>query len=889
MEIQDIKTQISIGLILDHYGMEADKNQRMRCPFHDDKTPSMQIYTKTNTAYCFSSNCRTHGKSLDVIDFIMFKESITKHEAIEKAKTMINGQLIMVDEQVKPSEEFIRTDVLTKIFIYFKNGLNSSVPALEYLKSRNLDPNQIEVGYNAGQFHYTNRDNKELIKSLVKVGLLTEDASRGNYQIFAKNCIVFALKNSQNQVAGLYFRSTINDKESKHYYLKDRSGLYPHYPHQNTKGLIITEAIIDAATLLQNAAITQQYSIVAAYGTNGLTEEHQEAIRNLKELEEVIFFFDGDESGKVAVNKYAIVIKEMLANIKISIVNTPDGEDVNSLLVSHSKLEVLQHLIEQRKPINCEGKVQELLFSTEEISIEKKSDDLRLTTDDYAKSENLNTENPNNISYESVGMRYEIKGSIKPLLDSLKISLQIINIKEGIDYRTKLDLYEYKQIQTTAEAAAEVLHVTKEKIQRDLMILTKLLEHYRNTTTPKNGTERIKTQVNEINTKACIEFLKQTNCLTNINKLIGQCGVIGEENTRILLFVIATSYKMKETLHALIQGSSGSGKTRLLKIIGNLIPQEDVKRFTRVTESSFYNYGEYDLVNRFLCFEDIDGLKEEALLALRELMSNDILISSTSQKFDDGNIRSTERTVRGPIASIACTTRGDYYEDNISRSFVIAVDESREQTQRIINYQNQKYAGQINEREEEKTNLFLQNCIRLLKPYKIINPYANKIHLPDDAHKIRRLNEMYQSIVKQITIINQYQRKQDNQGRLITEKEDLQIACEILFESIILKVDELDGSLRQFFEKLKSFVKEKNKGSVNGEISYEFNRFEIMNATGIKKTQQHFYINKLVQLEYLKQRGFANRGFTYQIAYWDNMQGIRTRIKDSLNTQLQNL
>lgn len=135
MEIQDIKTQISIGLILDHYGMEADKNQRMRCPFHDDKTPSMQIYTKTNTAYCFSSNCRTHGKSLDVIDFIMYKESITKHEAIEKAKTMINGQLIMVDEQVKPSEEFIRTDVLTKIFIYFKNGLNSSVPALEYLKA----------------------------------------------------------------------------------------------------------------------------------------------------------------------------------------------------------------------------------------------------------------------------------------------------------------------------------------------------------------------------------------------------------------------------------------------------------------------------------------------------------------------------------------------------------------------------------------------------------------------------------------------------------------------------------------------------------------------------------------------------------------------------------
>ncbi|WP_410470252.1 CHC2 zinc finger domain-containing protein [Chryseobacterium sp. FH2] len=37
----------------------------MCCPFHEDKTPSMQVYYKTQTAYCFSSNCKTHGKSMD--------------------------------------------------------------------------------------------------------------------------------------------------------------------------------------------------------------------------------------------------------------------------------------------------------------------------------------------------------------------------------------------------------------------------------------------------------------------------------------------------------------------------------------------------------------------------------------------------------------------------------------------------------------------------------------------------------------------------------------------------------------------------------------------------------------------------------------------------------
>lgn len=179
--------------------------------------------------------------------------------------------------------------------------------------------------------------------------------------------------------------------------------------------------------------------------------------------------------------------------------------------------------------------------------------------------------------------------------------------------------------------------------------------------------------------------------------------------------------------------------------------------------------------------------------------------------------------------------------------------------------------------------------MRLLKPYEVINPYANKIRLPEEAHKIRRLNELYQSFVKQITLLNQYQRKQDKQGRLITEKEDLQTACDILFESILLKVDELDGSLRQFFERLKTFVLAKAKAGNYNVSDTDFNRFEVREATGVSKTQQHYYIQKLVELEYLKQNGFANRGYTYKIVHWDNIAAVRARIKDNLNNQLTEL
>jgi DNA primase len=169
----------------------------------------------------------------------------------------------------------------------------------------------------------------------------------------------------------------------------------------------------------------------------------------------------------------------------------------------------------------------------------------------------------------------------------------------------------------------------------------------------------------------------------------------------------------------------------------------------------------------------------------------------------------------------------------------------------------------------------------------VINPYADKVHLPEEAHKIRRLTALYQAFVKQITLLHQYQRKTDAQGRLISEKEDLQIAAEIMFESIVLKVDELDGSLRQFYERLKQYVKAKDNSHYQ---SYEFNQREIRQALHISKSQLHRYIQDLLALEYIRQAGgHINRGFHYKVLYWDNIQALRAKVKRHLQGQLDQL
>jgi len=415
MTIEQIKTELTLSQVLHYYHLKPDKSLRLSCPFHEDKTPSMQVYYKTHTAYCFSSNCKTHGKAMDVIDFIMYKENCTKHEAILKAKEMIGGGATAANQ------ELTRIAVLTKMFTYFKNGVHNSKPAKEYIEERNLSYTKTELGYNSGQFHHGTRKDEALIKSCIEHGLLLDLGTKsrtGNpaYKPFGKWCIVFPIRNKQGQIVSLYFRSIIDNNKCRHYYLKGRQGLYPRYPKVETKKLILTESIIDAASLLEQEAIKSKHEVISLYGTNGLTAEHIEAVSGLKELNEIIFFLNGDTPGIKAVEKYAPMLKGMLPSVKITSVEVPENEDVNSLLQSHST-DVLTHLIQTRKEYN-------LIFSDEK-STEKEEVEISQVQEEKQVTKGLDVSNPYNLKYKTSIANYQIKGFRISQLDSLKITLQI--------------------------------------------------------------------------------------------------------------------------------------------------------------------------------------------------------------------------------------------------------------------------------------------------------------------------------------------------------------------------------------------------------------------------------------------------------------------------------
>lgn len=884
MELQEIKERLTLAEVLDHYGLKPDKHGRLNCPFHPDKTPSLQVYPKTHTAYCFSSNCKTHGKSLDVIDFVMHKENCGKAEAIKKAELMVNGQLSMINDsdKISTADHYAltvpRTRILGNMFAYFKNAVHNSKPAQEYIKGRGLDATKIEVGYNTAQFHHGARKDETLISNCVAVGLLspwgTSKTGEQAYKPFAKYCICFALRDRGNHITGLYFRSTVNGDTAKHYYLKESTGLYPGYPDPATEKLIIAESIIDTASLLQTEAIRKEYTFLAAYGTNRLGPEHIGAIKGLKDLTEIIFAFDSDEAGNKAVEKYGTELKALMPGVNFSKLELPN-KDINETLQAHSE-EILLHLLETRTNV---------FLSTENKKAAEPP--AKPTVREEVKPTNgLDTTNPNKITYDTETATYYILGGLPRQLDHLKIMLSVEN-KQGLKSRNKVDLYEDRQVEKLCKEVSEKLRIRKDLMEKDVYRLTGLAETFRETEqgdastspAPDKPTQHFFTLKERTELE---NFLKKPGVIKRLNETLGKTGIVGEERNRIFLMLIAISYKMKDPLHSLIQGSSGSGKTKIVRQVSDCIPQESVTRFTRISDKALYNYPKNYFTNRLLIIEDVDGLSEDAEMAFRELQSSGELRSSVSIKLENGSITGGEKVVSGPIASMSCTTKGEVYEDNMSRVFLIAVDESTEQTKRIIRYQNAKASGKIDGREEQKAKTFIQNLIRIIEPREVVNPYAEKVQLPEEAHKIRRLNDLFQNFIKMVTLINQYQRKKTGQGKLIAEIEDVETAVEIMFESIVLKVDELDGSLRQFYEQLKGFVEKKSKG-------YEFNRFEVRGATGLGKTQQHHYLTRLVELEYIRQNGFANRGFRYRIVHWDNYRILRDRIKNNLKEQIEKL
>ena len=490
------------------------------------------------------------------------------------------------------------------------------------------------------------------------------------------------------------------------------------------------------------------------------------------------------------------------------------------------------------------------------------------------------------LHYENDILRIAVLGGVKlEGLDRLRVTLKV-ELKDSPRpaLRHNMDLYNDTQLEKFIRKIAERMEIGTSVIAASLSELTNHLESYRlQLLKDQSEQKQVKKQLTETEREEAIELLKSNNLLHTTNELIGKSGVIGEEQNRLLMYIIFTFRKGRTPLHIISLGSSGTGKTHLQEKVGELMPEEDKLEITTLSENAFYYFGQRELKNKLILIEDLDGA-ENALYPLRELQSKKRISKTIAHTNSKGERRTIHLVVEGPVSVAGCTTQEHIYEDNANRSFLIYLDESKEQDEKIMDYQRLLCAGKINIEEESRIKNLLQNVQRLLQPIKIINPYAEYLRLPVAVFKPRRTNAHYLLFIEAITFYKQYQRTQqvdESTGEIYihTEIEDIQEANQLIKNILLRKSDELSGACRNYFEKLKQYLQE-NKLT-------QFNNREIRKALRMPTSTQKRHTIALIENYFIKKvKGTKERGYLYEIINSGEYNELQNKITNVLDDTL---
>lgn len=516
------------------------------------------------------------------------------------------------------------------------------------------------------------------------------------------------------------------------------------------------------------------------------------------------------------------------------------------------------------------------------------------------QSNKLNISNPEAMTYQTEELGYTILGGIRlEGLDRMRVTIKIevLNRKfqhylnnpdiAALAIRQNLDLYSITQVEKLARLIADRLEVGVTQVSKDLSDITNELERYRLQQIESAQHEQGKQikPLTEAEKKAAMEFLQHPDLLQRTNELIGKAGMIGEELNRLLMYLIFTSRKTNKPLHIISMGSSGTGKSYLQEKIAELMPDEDKIEITALTENAFYYFDKAELGHKLILIEDLDGIWS-ALYPLRELQSKQRISKTVTIKDRNGKTKTVHLKVYGPVCIAGCTTKESLYEDNANRCFLIYLDETGEQDDRVMDMQRKMSAGKIDTTAQQQAITLLQNVQRILQPITIINRYAEQLKIPTEVFKKRRTNAHYIAFIELVTFYNQYQREQkvdEETGEMFIETtlEDIEQANHLMKEILLRKSDELNGATRNYFEELKTFL--------TGVKQNTFTNISIRNQLRVPLSSVKRYHTALLSAGYIKKIEGRSKSYHFEIISTEEYQHLQNSICTALDEALEKI
>ncbi len=855
-EIEKVKQSHDLKAVVEAYGVALKKkgaNYVGLCPFHKEKTPSFTVNPKTNLYHCFG--CDAGG---DVIGFICKMDKITFREAVEKLNRHAptgnrkSKAPYPAAESPHPVPSVNRTHLLNRVVSFYHQSFCEDPRAREYLRTRGIADNAIfsdfTIGYSNGTLLNTIPEEGDIIANLKEIGILNE---RGNEVFYG--CAIFPIFDENKDAVGLYGRR-ITDGETAHLYLPGpRRGVFNFQAAKRAKSIILAESIIDALTLY-NAGFKD---VIPCYGVNGFTRDHLDLLF-CSQVKEVYICFDLDDAGKEGAEKIAGQLKEK--SIEPYIMQLPaiplppavDKVDINSFfLLTADASAIFEKLLK-------DANVRASIRSDKIVKHEQKA---------YEKTDT-------GLVVQYGDRRYDVRGIVREgvkLKATIKAAKQKPGDKAPRFHLDTVDLYSNRSRLFFAKACAVLFSEKEEIITEDVTKLIDLAESWK----PENKDASTVQKMTKSEEDEALEFLKDPEMFSQILVDFETVGITGEDANKLMGYLSATSRKLDEPLSILIQSRSAAGKSTLQDAVLSLIPEEDYIKYTRLTGQALFYKEEDSLVHKLLAIEEEHGARD-ASYSIRNIQSSKYLsIAATGKDPVTGKLRTEEYKVKGPVAMMITTTEVELDYETANRFITLTIDESKEMTERILQKQRERQtlAGLLKKVETERITKRHHNAQRLLRPLRVINPYAELLTYPAETLRARRDNMKYLGLILAIAFLRQYQREiktiQDN-GDLLQYVEvildDIEKANTLAAEILGRTLDELAPPSRLLLKMIREMVEARCKDIEPK--NYHFNRRDIREWSRWSDSQIKRHIQQLEDLEYLYSvAGKKGKEYVYELLY----------------------
>jgi DNA primase catalytic core len=832
-QIEAVKRSVDLVALVRSSGVELErkgKNWVGRCPFHADKTPSLVVTPEKGLWNCLGA-CKNNGHPSggDALGWLVRYKKLSFPQAMKELGAKAPASAA-AEQAAPPSPE-----LLTTVVDHYHSALLASKQARAYLEKRKLwSPDLIrafKLGFADGSL-LTRLGRSPLKKDLRTIGVLT-----GSGRELMSGCVVVPLLHD-GQPVSLYGRYI---EKPQHLYMPGpRHGLFNAQGAKDASRLVLCESIFDALSLL----MLGEPGAFPLWGTNGFTPDHAAFLKTWTG-KDLVLCMDADAAGSAA----AASLSETLSLYNPRTVDLGEYKDPNELLSKAKDAKgAWARLVEPPQASFPSG---ETSAPKEEMPPEAREPEEPAPSDS------------DGFTFAFEERRYTVRGLAAYGLDRLKVTVRCdVN---GSFHLDSLDLYSARARDHYAEAAARLLGADAGKVSRDLLNLCERLEKLRLRT--KQEETDAAPSMSPREKEEALALLKDPKLLDRVLADLERLGCVGEREALALGYLGVVSRLLDKPLGLLILARSGAGKSTVQDAVCDLVPEESLVKYTRITGQALFYKEEDALVNKVLAIEE-EGGAESADYSIRNLQSSQTLtIAATRTDPATGKLRTDAYRVKGPVFIMLTTTNPEALKYETRNRFLeVTVDESHEQTARILKTQRDEdtLEGLLRQAERERITRLHQNAQRLLRPLKVLNPFAGKLTYPAHGLKMRREQKKYLTLLKTVALLHQYQRPTQRAERdgvsieyVEITKRDVETVNDIAKGALRRGLDELTSPGRSLYREIKKLIaakrEEAGKKLPPSVVPPEpaVSRKELTQSSGWTYWQLRVHLKELCDLEYI--------------------------------------